>query len=297
MSYMIGLNTNKIHDLYHWFKSIIAYPENKKEQKAIADEVFFRFFGLRPDQRVLKKDDRLTESDIVRLKKAAQRLNRGEPVQHITGVAGFLGLDIHVDGSVLIPRPETEELTLWVGKEVEAVYDSGVPVHILDVGTGSGCIAISLASRFRRCQFSAIDISEDAINMAKRNADLHGVQIRFKNCDILSSDLKPFSPESFDCIVSNPPYVRNSEKVNMEANVLDYEPAGALFVPDDDPLLFCRAIALKASKWLRNGGLLFLEINEGLSLDCRELIMSAGFTEAVIKKDIHEKDRFIKAKK
>ncbi len=293
---MNDLKSNKINDLYQWFKSLIASVEEENEQKAIADEVFFRFFGLRPDKRVLNRNDRLSESEIVRLKKAARRLNRGEPVQHITGVTDFLDLDIYVDGSVLIPRPETEELTLLVSREIEKVYDTGIPLQILDIGTGSGCIAIALASRFRKCHVFAIEISEDAISMAKRNADLHGAMVQFLHQDVLSSDTSLFPPETLNCIVSNPPYVRNLEKKSMALKVLDYEPAGALFVPDGDPLLFYRVIARKASKWLRRGGLLFVEINENLSANCRDVILSAGFTEAIIKKDIHGKDRFIRAR-
>ncbi len=294
---MDDLKSNKISDLYHWFKSLLPLAEGVNEQKAIADEVFYRFFGLRPDKRVLNGNNRLSESDIVRLKKAARRLSRGEPVQHITGVTEFLGLDIHVDGSVLIPRPETEELALSVCSEIEKVYDTGPPLYILDIGTGSGCIAIALASRFRRCQISAIEINEDAINMAKRNADLHGAMIRFIHYDVLSADTLLFPAESLNCIVSNPPYVRSSEKSNMAPKVLNYEPAGALFVSDDNPLIFYRVIAKKASNWLIKGGLLFVEINESLSADCREAILSAGFSEAMIIKDIHGKDRFIKARK
>ncbi len=293
---MQGLKSNRSSDLYQWFKSSITIEKDQKEQQAIADEVFYRFFGLRPDQRVINRDRRFSESDIVRLKKTAKRLNKGEPVQHITGVAEFLSLNIHVDGSVLIPRPETEELTFRVCEEIEKIYDTGVPLHILDVGTGSGCIAIALASRFRKCHISAIDNSEDAISMSKRNADLHGAMIRFIHHDVLSSDNSIFSPESLNCIVSNPPYVRDSEKVNMALKVLDYEPASALFVPNDDPLLFYRIIARKASKWLIKGGLLFVEINEALSSDCRDVIISTGFAEAIIKKDIHGKDRFIQAR-
>ncbi len=293
---MQGLKSNKAGDLYHWFKSMMTTVEDTKEQKAIADEVFFRFFNLRPDERVLKRDDRFSESDIVRLKKAVQRLNRGEPVQHITGVTEFFGLDIHVNGSVLIPRPETEEMVLSVCKEIEKVYDTVTPLHVLDIGTGSGCIAIALASRFRKSHISAIEISEDAISIAKRNADLHGAMIRFIHHDILSSDHSIFSPESLNCIVSNPPYVRDSEKRNMALKVVDYEPAKALFVPDDDPMLFYRIIAQKASIWLRKDGLLFAEINEALSSDCRDVILSAGFSEAIINKDIHGKDRFIRAR-
>lgn len=294
---MNDLKSNKVNDLYYWFRSLIASVEDANEQQAIADEIFFRFFGLRADKRVLNRNDRLSESEIVRLKKAAQRLNRGEPVQHITGITEFLGHDIHVDGSVLIPRSETEELTLLACKEIEKVYDTGIPLHILDIGTGSGCIAVALASRFRKCHVSAIEISEDAISMAKRNADLHGAMIRFIQHDVLSSDHSLFPEETLNCIVSNPPYIRNLEKMNMALKVLDYEPSKALFVPDDDPLLFYRVIARKASKWLRKGGLLFVEINEALSSDCHDVILSAGFSEAIIHKDIHGKDRFIKAKK
>jgi release factor glutamine methyltransferase len=293
---MIGIKSNKIADVYHWFKSMLTGIHDQKEQSAIADEVLFRFFDIRKDQRVAFPEKRLSESEIVRLKKAAIRLNRGEPVQYITGTTDFLGHTILVKPGVLIPRPETEEFVLWMLPFLNKIKaKSKVPLRMLDIGTGSGCIAIALAGRFPEAEIFANDISEQALEVTKSNALNNNVVIKYISDDILSADSSIFPDASLDCIVSNPPYVMKSERVHMAANVLEHEPAVALFVPDEDPLLFYRHIAAKAHKWLKPGGALFFEINEQLSAECRDLILSAGFSEVTIKKDIHGKDRFIKS--
>jgi release factor glutamine methyltransferase len=293
---MIGLKSNKINDVYHWFKSMLTGFSDKKELNAIVDEVIFRFFDIRKDQRIAFPERRFTESEIVSFKKAAIRLNRGEPVQYITGVTDFLGHEIKVRPGVLIPRPETEELVLWMLPDLNQLKaEHEVPLKMLDIGTGSGCIAIALADRFPEAEIFANDISEQSLEVAKSNALKNNVFIKYFSADVLSADSSMFPDASLDCIVSNPPYVMESERVHMAANVLEHEPSGALFVPDEDPLLFYRHIAAKASKWLRPGGVLFFEINEQLSAECRDVLLSAGFSEATIKKDIHGKDRFIRS--
>ncbi len=293
---MIGLKSNRIGDIYHWFKSLMLEISDAKERSAVADEVIFRFFNIRRVQRVAFPEKRLPESDIVRLKKAANRLNRGEPVQYVTGFTDFLGHTIAVRPGVLIPRPETEELALWMINDVKACCQkANSPLKILDIGTGSGCIAIALAAGLPGSSLIATDIDQQVLQVAKYNALNNNVNIDFLIQNVLVGGDNVVDHNSLDIVVSNPPYVRESEKAMMAINVLDYEPPTALYVPDDDPLLYYKAIARKASKWLKQGGSLYVEINENLSAECRNLLLDAGFSEATIKKDIHGKDRFVRA--
>lgn len=297
---MIGLKSNRIGDIYHWFKSLIVEIADENERRAVADEVLFRFFDIRKEQRVAYPERRLVESDIVRLKKAANRLNRGEPVQYITGITDFLGCIISVKPSVLIPRPETEDLVLWVINDAKTTWQNQDNLlKIIDIGTGSGCIAIALAAGMQGSHIIATDNDQQILQVAKHNAQKNNVKIQFMIQDILSSDdnniENAIEENSLDIVVSNPPYVRESEKATMAKNVLDFEPSSALYVPENDPLVYYKAIAGKAKKWLKQGGRLYLEINENLSAECRNMILDEGFSEALIKKDIHGKARFIRA--
>lgn len=295
---MIGLKSNRINDIYHWFKSLMVEIHDEKERRAVADEVLFRFFQIRRDQRVAFPERRLSESEIIRLKGAANRLNRGVPVQYITGLTNFMDYLINLRPGVLIPRPETEELVLLMLPVLNEMQARGKEsLKILDVGTGSGCIAIALAGKCRDAKVFASDISKQSLEIAKHNALHNNIVVDFIEDDILSGCSDLFQNAMLDCVLSNPPYVLESEKAEMAANVLEHEPVEALFVPDNDPLLYYRKIAAKAHKWLKKDGCLFFEINEKLSEECRDLIISAGFNEVIIKKDIHGKDRFIKARR
>lgn len=294
---MIGLKSNKIGDVYQWFKTSLQLIIDQKERKAIADEVFLRFFNSKPDMRIAYPDTRITESDIVRLKKAFLRLNRGEPVQYVTGVAEFLGKTINVKPGVLIPRPETEELVLWVSEHLKTKMPGLSHPKVYDIGTGSGCIIIALASMHPEGTFFASDKDKYIVEVAEHNALYNKVNILFFIDDIFSCEGTFFRENDLDVVVSNPPYVRESEKQLMARNVLDHEPAAALFVPDSDPLRYYRAIASKAFGWLCPGGGLFFEINEAMGEACAELLHNLGFTDITIKKDIHGKDRFIKGSK
>ena len=221
-----------------------------------------------------------------RLDDAMGRLAKGEPLQYIIGYAPFCGLQFNVDSRVLIPRPETAELVEWVAADCTK---SGA---ILDIGTGSGCIAVTLAHRLPGCKVQGWDISEAALEVARENNRLNGTDVEFSKEDILtvrSSDSK------YDVIVSNPPYVMEREKAQMEANVLEYEPHTALFVPDADPLLFYRAIAEFGKKALVKGGALYFEINplESEAMGC--MLSDVGYHDIEIRKDIFGKHRMIKA--
>ena len=219
---------------------------------------------------------------------AVSRLKSFEPIQYIIGQTDFYGFSIKVTPDTLIPRPETEELVAWI---LNAEKDFQ---KILDIGTGSGCIAIALAKNLSESSISAMDNSVEALKVAYRNALDNDVEIRFIEQDILNSSALP---STYSMIVSNPPYVRESEKKDMHSNVLDHEPGSALYVSDHDPFIFYRKIAQLAAKDLEEDGLLFFEINEYLSKELEELISTLGFQEIEIRKDLRGKDRMLKCKK
>ena len=229
--------------------------------------------------KVLDPDERLGHM-ITELKAA-------RPIQYVLGYGYFCDLRLQLREGVLIPRPETEELVRWVVSTFKGTREG----RILDIGTGSGCIAIALKSFLPGFDVSALDCSSEALAIAESNALENHCDISFRQCDILQQ-----TPEdTFDCIVSNPPYVRLSEKPFMRRNVLDYEPESALFVTDDDPLLFYRTIATQALGLLPAGGYLFFEINENLGKETTDLLSGLEYTHIELRQDIFDRDRMIKA--
>jgi release factor glutamine methyltransferase len=234
----------------------------------------------------LNPDAELGADEIEKWKAVLQQLEKQRPIQYIFGSTHFYGLDFNVTESTLIPRPETEELVEWIITENQ---DNG-KIKILDIGTGSGCIAISLAKNLPDAQVFAIDVSADALAVAKSNAELNKVDVTFIQQDILAVENLP---EQFDIIVSNPPYVRNLEKVEIKQNVLDYEPHLALFVDDNDALIFYRKIALLAKSNLPQSGRLYFEINQYLGEETATMLEDFKFENIVLKKDIYGNDRMI----
>jgi release factor glutamine methyltransferase len=205
-----------------------------------------------------------------------------------------MGKWYHVEPGVLIPRPETEELVRW--KPLPLPSPKGEGVNILDIGTGSGCIAITLAAMYPEAKVTAWDISEKALEVARKNAKHLAVNVNFEQVDILANSQQP-KANSYDIIVSNPPYICNKEREAMEQNVLDYEPHEALFVPDDDPLLFYRAIAEYGNKALKSDGWLYFEINPLYAEPLRELLSTMSYHDLEIKNDQYGKQRFIRARR
>lgn len=244
--------------------------------------------GLSRIETSLRRADKLNEDDLRAFMTSLKRLKHSEPIQHITGYTEFYGLTFRVSRHTLIPRPETEELVDWVIKDHP---DSEENLNVIDIGTGSGCIAISLAVNRPGWKLSAADISPEALNIADINASRNNCRVSFKQLDIRTPFL---SDQKFDIIVSNPPYVRESEKPELHANVKDFEPDTALFVPDEDPLMFYRAIALVAASNLNKGGTLYLEINEYLGKETVELLRNMGFNKIELRKDFRGKPRMIK---
>lgn len=241
-------------------------------------------------------DTEISTSESERITNMLTRLATGEPIQYILGYAEFYGLTFKVNPSVLIPRPETEELVDWIIKRRQlAVGSWQTPIDVLDIGTGSGCIPISLKKNLPDAQVSAIDISTGALQTAKENAELNKVDINFIQDDILNPTHNSLLTTHYSLIVSNPPYVTLEDKELMHTNVTDFEPHTALFVPEDDPLIFYKAIADFASSHLENGGLLFFEINESYGKPIVELLNNKQFINIELRKDMNAKDRMIKA--
>lgn len=244
----------------------------------------------------------LPSSEQERLKVIARRLGEGEPVQYVLGKAWFRGRQFGVAPGVLIPRPETEELCQAIVDDWSR-YGEGhddKPLTVLDIGTGSGCIAISLALDMPHANVSAIDISDQALLIASANATRLHANVSFHKQDILQAAKMPTSKEKqgeWDVIVSNPPYITEKEKADMEPNVLDHEPSLALFVPDDDPLRFYRAIATYASTTLSRDGRLYFEINPLFADDMTDMLTRKGFSDVTIVNDQFGKQRFISCTK
>jgi release factor glutamine methyltransferase len=263
------------------------------EAKAIARMVYEVRYGLTFTDLCIGKDTQLSADDQAELEEIAQRLERHEPIQYVLGKAEFMGEWYDVEPGVLIPRPETEELVRWI-------ILKETPATILDIGTGSGCIAITLAAMYPKATVTAWDISEKALEVARKNAKHLGVNVNFEQVDILSKSpllLGRGLGVGFSIIVSNPPYICNKERKAMEQNVLDYEPHEALFVPDDDPLLFYRAIAEYGKKALKPDGWLYFEINPLYAAPLRELLNVMSYHDIECKDDQYGKQRMIRARR
>lgn len=266
------------------------YPEGEANQ--ITDWVMEHLTGSKKAERMLYKNSSITHDEEIKLKEYAERLLRHEPVQYILNESWFYGLKFYVDENVLIPRPETEELVDWIIRNLKFPFSD---LKILDIGTGSGCIAIALKRKLRKAEVWACDISNEALNIAKQNADNLQAEINFVQLDFLNPE-KRDQLSSFDIIVCNPPYVPDMDKKTMNKNVLNFEPHTALFVPDNNALVFYTAIADFSKNHLRENGTVYCEIHESMGTDLTNLFTQSGFS-AELKKDMQGKDRIIKALK
>ena len=259
------------------------------EIDSILDILLEHYLGIGRFILALQPRYTLTREEEKPLFEALARLLEEEPVQYITETERFFGLDFKVNPNVLIPRPETEDLIRWI---LDDLSDHGQELKILDVGTGSGNIAVSLAEQLPGSQIYALDVSEEALKIASDNAKTNNVEVQFIHADIRNLDRLN---DPFDIIVSNPPYVRNSESRMMKNNVKKYEPTKALFVPDEAPLLFYECIARFGRNNLNPGGRLYLEINQYLGQDVIQLLEEEHYEEVELKSDIFGKDRMVKA--
>ena len=266
-----------------------------EEARAMADRLFEHYFKLSPVQRVLSGTLLADDNKILLIEDALSKLLHNVPLQYVTGKAFFMDMEFVVNSSVLIPRPETEELVSLVLKQYSC-RESGNELKILDIGTGSGCIPIALKKYLPGSEVFAIDISKEALSIATENAAINEVKINFINADILDHSQWNQLPQ-FDLIISNPPYVTNSEKELMRPNVLDHEPHTALFVPDEDPLIFYREIIALSKIKLREAGSLWFEINEMFGNELKDMAISQGFREVNIIFDFRGKSRFLQCLK
>lgn len=280
-----------VKEIIGQFKSELADLYSPHEAFQFVWLLFEHLHGWSKTDLMLHDHTKLTVSDHLFVQKALERLKNHEPIQYIIGETEFYGMPFFVDNSVLVPRPETEELVEWILQSAEP----NKTLNILDIGTGSGCIAISLAKNLPKARVSAWDVSNDALQTAVKNADRNQVKVDFSQRNILT--ISPSEAEKFDLIVSNPPYVRSSEKLEMHNNVLDYEPHLALFVDDDDALLFYRKITEFASESISPGGMLFFEINRAFGEATKELVTGLGFKNTELRKDLSGNHRMIKAYK
>lgn len=273
------------------------------EARAITALLCEELFAMRFTDVIIEPNAPCPEGLGAQIERVVQELTDGRPVQYIVGYTEFGNLRLNVREGVLIPRPETEELVEWVASEADTLHEAthhvskaNEPLRILDIGTGSGCIAVSLAALLDDAEVVALDLSEEALQIAAENAHMNHTAVTFIQHDILSATLpEALPPHSFDLIVSNPPYVTQSERAQMQANVLNYEPQMALFVSDEDPLLFYRTIARHGRTLLRPGGALYFEINEQFGADTRRMLQQEGYSDVKIRRDIFEKERMVRA--
>lgn len=284
------VNSNSVDQIVAYYQEKLSrlYPSN--EVKNITEIMFEYFMGW--DKMTLRSNNKsmLSESELLLFHKALKRLLKNEPVQHITGEMEFYSLPFKVNKNVLIPRPETEELVDLVIKECKGSET------ILDIGTGSGCIPIALKKQLRNTLVYGVDVSEDALVVARDNAVLNSTDVIFVQADVLQiSSIKDSFKKEFDIIISNPPYITNSEKALMSENVLTFEPHIALFVEDDEPMLFYDKIGLLAYDNLSFGGKLYFEINEQYGDQIKALLKSIGFSDIRMIKDLQNKDRIVAA--
>lgn len=281
----------EIKNIFHLELDVIYRPEEVDTFFYLTIEHFLKLerfiLVMQPNLVVTKEEETPLFETLAALKKE-------KPIQYILGSSHFMGMEFMVNEDVLIPRPETEELVQWILDccEVERSQD----LNILDVGTGSGCIAIALAKNISNANVYAIDVSEEALEIAKQNATSNEVDVNFLQKDILDAEHELGLEIRFDIIVSNPPYVRESEKDKMKKNVVEYEPDLALFVPNADALVFYNAIAGFANKNLRNKGNLFFEINQYLGKETKALLEEHNFLEIELRKDLYGNDRMLKGK-
>ena len=279
--------SNRVRDIERYMHAELDALYGEEEVLVFVAMLFEAFLGWDRAHLLLHREGTIDQSDLLRFHWAVEDLRRWRPIQHIVGYTDFCGCRIRVSPDVLVPRPETEEMVEWLCRRDACTTDS-----ILDLCTGSGCIAIALKKAFPEAVVTAVDLSTAALDLARQNAKENGTAVEFVEADVLEG-LKGVNGR-YGMIVSNPPYVRESERAMMAANVLDYDPAMALFVPDDDPLRFYRAIGAFAAGHLAPQGLLALEINEALAAETCALLQSQGFSTEV-HEDFRGKPRMVTA--
>ena len=281
--------SNRVRDIERYCHQELDELYGASEVKAMVRMLFEAFVGWDMAMLLSRREETVDQSDLLRFHWAVEDLKRWRPIQQIIGWTTFCGCRIAVDEHTLIPRPETEEIV----EHILSTYGDQAPRRVADLCTGSGCITIALAKRWPEATVIAVDYSEEALTVAQRNAAENGVSVQFVRADLLSEGWEAaLPPHPFDLLVSNPPYVRDSERTAMRRNVTEYEPAMALFVPDETPLVFYESIARFAQRRLATDGMGIVEINESLGKETAAMFESAGFN-AAIAEDFRGKERAV----
>jgi release factor glutamine methyltransferase len=278
---------NRLASAKAYFNEQLSAQFSASECKQMWQQILYKRFRWTPTELLLKQDERLSESDLLYIRSFVKRLQIHEPFQHILGEVFFSDLVLKSDARALVPRPETEELIDLIQKQSQDFS------QIVDVCTGSGCIALALKSKFPQAEVLGLDLSQEAIALATENASITNLEVAFQVIDIFE-----WHPtQNFDLLVSNPPYIPQAEKAQMQANVVQYEPHMALFVPDQAPLLFYERLQVLANKHLAKGGWLALEIHEDYAVPTKALFETSDFTNLEIYRDLQGKNRMLLAQK
>lgn len=291
------VQTNTVKSVRAYLKERLRDRFSENEIKIIGNESICQRLGLIPSDLIGVDDQLLSESDLLYFRSIVKRLLNNEPFQYIIGNTHFYGLELKCDKRALIPRPETEELVDWVKEKFPSSFEGS----IVDLCTGSACIALAVKSQFPNANVFATDFSKEALELAMENAENNKLTIQFYDFDAREKEaykvLDTGTGQGFDCWVSNPPYIPLKEKLSMDENVLNHEPHIALFVTNEDPLLFYRVISNVAKERLKSKGVLFFEIHENLSNDVIDILINNGFVNIELRKDLQGKSRMLKAEK
>ena len=282
------VRTNRLEDIRKYYRTKLAEMFTEREADVLTFQLLTEFTGNTKVEILGHPDRTVTESELLKIHFGVKDLLNNKPIQYITGKAEFYGMTFNVNSKVLIPRPETEELVEQVIKNSPKDKSK----KILDIGTGSGCIAISIKKFLPESNITAIDISSFALEVASENARLNNVEVNFLRIDFLDKVARS-SLGDYDIVVANPPYIRQSEKIYLNKNVLDYEPSGALFVEDKDPLIFYRAIAEFCKSYLKENGWFYCELNQFLHKEVAEVFEESAFRDIQVDLDLFGNFRFI----
>jgi len=297
----------KLWEAEEYIKEQLKDIYGEDEASNIRDLAIEHATGLSKTASVSRRQDEISKEEAQQIINDVERLKRHEPIQYVMNKTWFYGMELYVDKNVLIPRPETEELVKWIVDDVKATgndvfvrrsmeADETTRLKILDVGTGSGCIALALKKTMPKAEVWGCDVSEESLNVARRNGSLLDIRVDFQGMDFLDEGQQTLLP-TVDIVVSNPPYVPARDKGQMNPNVVDHEPHTALFVTDNDPLVFYKALAQFGTKRLYEGGSMYMEIHEDLGKDVVKLFEKAGYNRVELRKDMQGKHRMVKVMK
>jgi release factor glutamine methyltransferase len=297
----------KLWEAEEYIKEQLKEIYGEDEASNIRDLAIEHATGLSKTASVSRRQDEISKEEAQQIINDVERLKRHEPIQYVMNKTWFYGMELYVDKNVLIPRPETEELVKWIVDDVKATgndvfvrrsmeADETTRLKVLDVGTGSGCIALALKKTMPKAEVWGCDVSEESLNVARRNGSLLDIRVDFQGMDFLDEGQQTLLP-TVDIVVSNPPYVPARDKDQMHPNVVDHEPHTALFVTDNDPLVFYKALAQFGTKRLYEGGSMYMEIHEDLGKDVVKLFEKAGYNRVELRKDMQGKHRMVKVMK